>query len=100
MPRSRAEAARRRTTATMILALFALVSLVGGLVISPALLLVHLVADALLGGFVYLSWERASRSRTRRSSSVSMHDRSAGGATRSDAGGAVITPLRREASGS
>ncbi len=100
MPRSRAEAARRRTTATTILAVFALVSLVAGLVISPALLLVHLVADALLGGFVYLSWERASRSRTRRSSLVSMHGRSAGGATRSEGGGAVITPLRREASGS
>ena len=99
MPRSRAEAARRRTTAIVILALVALVTLAAGLVISPAMLLVHLVADALLGGFVYLSWERASRSRARRSSLVTLHDRPVAGAARAEGGGAVVTPMRREASG-
>jgi hypothetical protein len=67
MPRSRGEAARRRQLVLAVLVALALVTLLGGLVVSGALLVLHLLVDAALGIYAYLLWERASRTRTRSS---------------------------------
>ena len=82
MPRTRAEAARRRVLAVSVLVSLAFVTLVGGLVVSRTLLFGHLVVDALLAGFVYLSWERSNRAGTRRSSLVTLADERKGAVRR------------------
>lgn len=68
MPRTRAEAAKRRVLTVAVLVGLAAVLLVGGLVLSRMLLFAHLLVDSLLAGFVYLSWERTNRAAARRSS--------------------------------
>lgn len=67
VPRSRVEAARRRQLVLAVLAGLALVTLLGGLAVSSALLVLHLLVDAALGVYGYLLWERASRTRARSS---------------------------------
>jgi hypothetical protein len=72
MPRNRAEAAKRRLLTVALLAGLAVVTLLAGVFVNRTLLLGHLVVDALLAAFVYLSWERTNRSATRRSSLVTL----------------------------
>ena len=93
LPRNRAEAAQRRLITLAVLVGLALVTLVGGLVAARALLFVHLLVDAALGGFVFLLWERSARTRTRRSSLATLADRPGLGESSSP------PLLRREASG-
>lgn len=82
MPRTRAEAAIRRVAAVSVLVTLAFVTLIGGLVASRALLFGHLVVDALLVGFVYLSWERSNRAGMRRSSLVTLSNERKGAVPR------------------
>jgi hypothetical protein len=91
VPRSAAEAARRRSLVLAALVGLAFVTLVGGLVGPRALLFVHLLVDAALAGFAYLLWERSARSRLRGSSLVTL--------SRVDDDGDDVV-LRREATGS
>lgn len=72
MPRSAAEAARRRSLVLAALVGLAFVTLVGGFAGSRLLLFVHLLVDAALAGFAYLLWERSARSRLRESSLVTL----------------------------
>jgi Flp pilus assembly protein TadB len=53
-PRSSAHARKRRQNLLLALLGVAVVTLVAGIVVMPLLLVVHLVADAALGGYVYL----------------------------------------------
>ena len=68
LPRSPVEAAQRRLLVLAVLAGVAVLTLVGALVGPSVLLFVHLLVDAALAAYVYLLWERAGRSRSRRSS--------------------------------
>ena len=49
-----------------------LLTLLGGVVVSGALLVLHLLVDAALGVYAYLLWERAARTRTRASSFLTL----------------------------
>jgi hypothetical protein len=90
MPRSAAEAARRRSLVLAVLAGLAFVTLIGGVAGPRVLLFVHLLVDAALAGFAYLLWERSARSRVRGSSLVTL--------SRVDGDEEIV--LRREATGS
>ncbi len=111
MPRTRAEAAKRRLATVSVLATLALLTLVGGVLLSRTLLFAHVVVDALLAGFVYLAWERSKRTGARRSSLVTLGDERPTGGRRGVTGRgplpvadelddlASVSPLTRRASG-
>jgi hypothetical protein len=65
LPRNRNEAAQRRRLVLALLVATALLTLLGGLVVTGALFILHLLVDAALGVYGYLLWERASRTRAR-----------------------------------
>lgn len=108
MPRTGAEAAKRRVLTASVLVSLAFVTLVGGLVVTRTLLFGHLVVDALLAGFVYLSWERSNRAGARRSSLVTLANERKG-AVRREADGrpapmleddiATVSPIARRVAG-
>jgi Flp pilus assembly protein TadB len=60
-PRSRSHARLRRQRVLFALAGLVVITFVGGVAISPLLFVVHLAADAALGGFVWLRVEHRRR---------------------------------------
>lgn len=72
LPRSSAEAAMRRRLVLGVLVGLAVLTLLGGVVVSGALLVLHLLVDATLGVYAYLLWERGTRTRSRASSFLTL----------------------------
>jgi hypothetical protein len=91
VPRSRAEAAQRRLLVLAVLVGLSVLTFLAALVGPRVLLFVHLLVDAALAAYAYLLWERASRSRARHSSLVTL-------STMADDDTDLV--LRRRASGS
>lgn len=60
-PRSNAQARQRRRNVLFALAGIAFVTLAAGILISPLFFVVHLLADAALGGFVWMLIEHRNR---------------------------------------
>ena len=98
MPRNRVEAAKRRALTASVLVGLALITLIGGIAVNRTLLFAHLLVDAVLAGFVYLSWERSNRAGARRSSLVTLgRDRDAEQAGHDEV--ATVSPIARRAAG-
>jgi hypothetical protein len=90
-PRSSAQARKRRQNLLFVLAGLAVVTLLAGVLVSPLLLVVHLLTDLALGGYVALLVQHRNRLYERRTT----RDLRSGVRVRDDA-----QLLRRRASGS
>jgi cytochrome c-type biogenesis protein CcmH/NrfG len=87
-PRSNAQARQRRQTLLFALVALAVVTLAAGVLLTPMFLVLHLMVDAALGGFVWMLVTHRNRAMASRSR-VARHD------------GYEATPLaRRRAAGS